>query len=113
MKNLLLLFISFITLVSFSQRRTYPTSITLNNGNISYCQNATATQLTITLGTFQCGSTGSNSNVTHTERIFVNTVNSNNGGTEVSSLTNSLFLTNATYTPPTTNIGILYYYAIV
>jgi hypothetical protein len=113
MKNLLLLFISFISLVSFSQRRTYPTSITLNNGNISYCQNATATQLTITLGTFQCGSTGSNSNVTHTERIFVNTVNSNNGGTEVSSLTNSLFLTNATYTPSTTNIGILYYYAIV
>ena len=99
--------------MSFAQKRTYPTSITLNNGNTTYCQNATSTQLTITLGTFQCGSTGSNSNVTHTERIFVNTSNSTVGGTEVVSLSNALFATNATYTPPTTNIGILYYYSTV
>ena len=46
----------------FCQKRTYPTIITLNNGNASYCQNATATQLTITLGTTSCNN-GSNSNV--------------------------------------------------
>jgi hypothetical protein len=112
MKNFLFLLFSFICLVASSQKRTYPTSITINNGNTTYCQNATATQLTISLGTVQCGN-GSNANVTHTEKIFVNTINSTVGGTEVSSLSNALFATNATYTPPTTNVGTLYYYAVV
>jgi hypothetical protein len=98
--------------MSFTQRRTYPTTITLNNGNTTYCQNVTSTQLTITLETTQCGN-GANTNVTHTEKIFVNTVNSTVGGTEVASLTNTTFTTNATYTPPTTNVGVLYYYATV
>jgi hypothetical protein len=113
MRNLIIILFCIICTYSISQKRTYPTSITLNNGNTSYCQNATATQFTITLGTVQCGSTGSNTNVTHTEKIFVNTVNSTVGGTEVASLSNALFATNATYTPLTTNVGILYYYAIV
>ena len=113
MRNLIIILFCIICTYSISQKRTYPTSITLNNGNTSYCQNATATQFTITLGTVQCGSTGSNTNVTHTEKIFVNTVNSTVGGTEVASLSNALFATNATYTPLTTNVGILYYYATV
>jgi len=96
----------------FCQKRTYPTTITLNNGNVSYCKNTTATQLTITLGTTSCNN-GSNTNVSHTEKIFVNTVNSTIGGTEVATLTNALFATNATYTPPTTTSGILYYYATI
>ena len=113
MRTIFLFIFMLVNVSIYSQRRTYPTSITLNNGNTTYCQNATATQLTITLGTFQCGSSGSNSNVTHTEKIFVNTINSTVGGTEVSSLSNALFATNATHTPPTTNVGILYYYAVV
>jgi hypothetical protein len=113
MKSLFLLLFILVNVSIYSQKRIYPTTITLNNGNTSYCQNTTATQLTITLGTVQCGGNGNAPNVTHTERIFVNTSNSTVGGTEVSSLSNALFATNATYTPPTTNIGILYYYAIV
>jgi len=113
MKTILLFLFIVTNLIGFGQRRTYPTTITLNNGNVSYCQNASSTQLTITLGTVQCGSTGSNTNVTHTEKIFVNTVNSTIGGTQVATLSNAIFTTNATYTPPTNSFGILYYYAVV
>jgi hypothetical protein len=106
-------FFILINIFIFGQRRVYPISITLNNGNVSYCQNATATSLTISFTTQQCGASGSSSNVSHTEKIFVNTINSTVGGTEVVTLTNTLFATNATYTPPTTTSGILYYYATV
>lgn len=102
----------FTSLNFYSQKRTYPTGISINNGNVSYCQNSSSTQLTLTLTTAQCGN-GTNSSVSHTEKIYVNTVNSTVGGTEVATLTNTLFATNATYTPPTTNTGTLYYYAVV
>jgi hypothetical protein len=109
----LTLFFSSVSGGLLGQRRTYPTGISINNGNVTYCQNASSSQLTLTLTTVQCGSSGSNANVSHTEKIYVNTVNSTVGGTEVATLTNTLFATNATYTPPTTNVGVFYYYAIV
>ena len=112
MKFFFVFLLTFLSIISFCQKRTYPTTITLNNGNASYCQNSSSTQLTITLGTISCNN-GSNSNVSHTEKIFVNTVNSTTGGTEVATLTNTLFTTNAVYTPPTSTSGILYYYATV
>jgi hypothetical protein len=102
-----------ITILSYGQKRVYPTIITLNNGNVTYCKNTAATSLTISFTTIQCGANGSSSNVSHTEKIYVNTVNSTVGGTEVATLTNALFATNATYTPLTTTSGILYYYATV
>ena len=113
MKAFILFLFILVNMFTFGQKRVYPITITLNNGNVSYCQNATATALTISFTTQQCGANGSSSNVSHTEKIFVNTVNSTVGGTEVATLTNALFATNATYTPPTTSSGILYYYATV
>jgi hypothetical protein len=113
MKFFFVFLLTFLSTFSFSQKRVYPITITLNNGNVSYCQNSTATSLTISFTTQQCGATGSSSNVSHTEKIFVNTVNSTVGGTQVATLTNTLFATNATYTPPTTTSGVLYYYATV
>ena len=112
MKSFLVFFLIFIGITTFGQKRVYPMTITLSNGNVSYCKNATATALTLSFTTQQCGSGGS-LNVTHTEKIFVNTVNSTSGGIEVATLSNTSFTTNATYTPPTTSSGTFYYYAIV
>ena len=114
MKFFLVFILTFLSTFSFSQPKIlYPLTIVLNNGNTSYCKNVTSTTLTITISSQQCGQTGSGTNVLHTEKIFVNTTNSTVGGTEVATLTNNLFATNATYTPPTTTSGVLYYYAKV
>jgi hypothetical protein len=110
--------IIFLTLflfcsLAYGQRRNYPTAISLNGAG-TYCQGQTATSLTIpAITTTQCGSSGSTANVTHTTTIYSNTTNSTTGGTQVATLSNTNFSTNATYTPPTSTCGTRYYYAVV
>jgi subtilisin-like proprotein convertase family protein len=97
---------------SLAQRINYPSGISLSGGG-TFCRFQTATALTIpTLPTTQCGS-GSQSNISHTTSIFSNTVNSTTGGTQVATLTNTLFGTNASFVPPTSTCGVMYYYAVV
>jgi hypothetical protein len=110
--GLIIVFTLLINFDSFGQRRTFPTSITLS-GTGTYCQFGTSTQITIpAMATTTCGS-GSNSTVSHTTTIYSNTVNSTSGGTSVATLTNTNVSTNASYTPPTSSCGTIFYYAEV
>jgi subtilisin-like proprotein convertase family protein len=98
---------------AFAQRINYPTGISLTGGG-TFCQFAPPATLTIpTLPSTQCGSSGATSTITHTTSIFSNTVNSTTGGTQVATLTNALLGTNATFVPPTSTCGTVYYYAVV
>ncbi|MFK7833209.1 MAG: PKD domain-containing protein [Winogradskyella sp.] len=64
----------------------------------SLCQNTDADDLEVTVS----GGLGE-----LTYQWFVNTVDNNNSGSEITDATTSLF------SPPTTTIGILYYYAVI
>lgn len=66
------------------------------------CQNATPTNLAVT------ASTTSGGNLTY--QWFSNTTNSNSGGTSLGSTSGAQ---TATYTPPTTALGTIYYYVVV
>lgn len=69
----------------------------------SYCQNSTATALSVTAA----AGSGTISNY----KWYSNTTNSNSGGTLVATHTSSA--TTDTYTPSTGSVGVLYYYVVI
>jgi len=74
-------------------------SITTHPQPAVYEQNATAAALTVTATVSDAG--------TRTYQWYSNTANSNTSGTSISGATA------ASYTPPTTTVGTLYYYVVV
>ncbi|MFN5415502.1 MAG: gliding motility-associated C-terminal domain-containing protein [Flavobacteriia bacterium] len=110
--SLVFVFSGLISFESAAQRRTFPTSISINGAG-TYCQFGASTQITIpAMPSSQCGS-GANATVSNTTTIYSNTVNSTVGGTAVATLTNTSLTTNASFTPPTTTCGTTFYYAEV
>ena len=73
--------------------------ITAQPTGATYCQNLSATALSVTA---TAGGLG-----TPTYQWYSNTTNSNSGGTSISGATNS------SYTPPTSTVGTTYYYVVI
>lgn len=83
------------TTTRFGVNTCTPPAITIQPTGANYCQNATATALSVT-------ATGATS-----YQWFSNTTNSTSGSTLISGATAS------TYTPPTTAVSSLHYYVVV
>jgi hypothetical protein len=96
----------------FGQRYIRPASISIS-GSGTYCQNGSAADITVSIPTTTACNNGSNTNVSHTTKIYSNTTNSTTGGTLVATLTNTNFSVNAQYAPPSNVCGTVYYYATV
>lgn len=73
-------------------------SITTQPASSSVCLGGTATTMTVSLNS---------SAVTPTYQWYANTSNSNTGGTLIPGATNS------SYSPPTSTVGTIYYYAVI
>lgn len=106
---ILTVFAVLLSAPAFAVRDYYPTSITAQPTGATYCQNAAATALGVTIIETNCGSGASNT-VSRTYTWYETTTNCS-GGAVVQTTTNTL-LTNS-YTPPTTTVGTKYYYCVI
>jgi len=109
----LLLFSVATSLNVFAAKDRYPNAITAFTGGATYCQGATANNLSVTYNNAVCGTTGGTGNTAITVTWYSNTTNSTTGGTVVSTVASTTGTTTFTYTPLTTTIGTLYYYCII
>lgn len=114
LKLLLLAFVSiFTTQKSFAQYYWQITTLDTLKGDGQYCQNATANPLTLRV--LQCAGGGSkpHNSTNYTLKWFVNTTNSNIGGSLVSSTSENTawaFADVKSFTPQTNTEGTFYYY---
>lgn len=109
----LLLFSVATSLNVFAAKDRYPNAITAFTGGATYCQGATANNLSVTYNNAVCGTTGGTGNTAITVTWYSNTTNSTTGGTVVNTVASTTGTTTFTYTPLTTTIGTLYYYCII
>lgn len=98
-----------LSIPAFAVRDYYPSSFTAQPTGATYCQNAAATALNVTIIETNCGSGPANT-LSRTYTWYETTTNCS-GGAVVQTTTNTL-LTNS-YTPPTTVVGTKYYYCVV
>jgi hypothetical protein len=94
---------------------TYPLSFTPFSGTSTYCQGASASNLTASWGNTSCNgiNSGSNTNLAITITWYKKSDSIPSGGTPVQATNTNAGTTSTTYNPPTSIAGTLFYYVTV
>jgi len=107
-----LLLSTFTGISSYAQRIYSPNTVRDISTSRTYCQGATANNIRFRYRTCNTGS-GGNVGIAITIRWYSNTVNSNSGGTLLSTTnttSSTLSTVSLNYVPSTATVGVLFYY---
>lgn len=108
----LILFFAALSQITLAQLTTWPDAINSFTGDITYCQNDAASNLSVGFSTCDDGS-GTPENGAITVVWYSNTTDLTSGGTIVQTTNSDAGTTTYTYTPSTLTVGTLYYYVVI